>query len=52
MAVKGQALAKFIIELTYVNVAKIARTGDNAEVAKVAEALGKKNSTPAKEDSE
>ena len=52
MAVKGQALTKFIIELTYVDVAKIARTADNAKVAKVAEALGEKNFIPAKEDSE
>ena len=46
MAIKGQALAKF----TYADAAKVARTMDNAEALKVAEAQREKNSALMKED--
>ena len=52
MVIRGQALDNFIAKFTYANAAKAVRMADNAEAAKVAEVLGKKNSTPAKEDFE
>ena len=36
-AIKGQALADFIVEFTYVSVAKVAGMVDDAEAAKVVE---------------
>ena len=46
MAIKGQAIAEF----TYTNAVEVAGTADNADVAKVAEAQGDKNSTFMKGD--
>ena len=51
MVIKGQTLANFIVEFTYVDAAKVVGTVDNAEAAKVVEALGEKNSITAKTDS-
>ena len=52
MAIKGQALADFIVEFTYADIVVVARTTDNTEVAKVAEALREKNSTFSKKNAE
>ena len=52
MIIKRQALANFIAKFTYADIAKVARTTDNAKAAKVVKALREKNSTPAKEDIE
>ena len=50
MKIKGQTLADFIAEFTYSNTTEVAKTANNAEAVKVAEALGEKNSTLAQED--
>ena len=48
MVIKGQAL----VEFTYVDTTDVARMVDNADVAKVVEALRAKNSTLMKKDTE
>ena len=43
-AIKGQALANFIAELTYSNTAKVTGTANSTEATKVAEVREKENS--------
>ena len=48
--IKGQALADFIAEFTYADVAEIVGMTDNAEAVNMAESQGEKNSAPTKKD--
>ena len=41
MEIKGSALANFITEVTYSNIAEVIGTTDNAEAAKVARVRGR-----------
>ena len=52
MTIKGQALIDFIAEFTYADTAEIAGMADIAEVARMVDAQGEKNSALAKEDAE
>ena len=50
MTIKGQALVDFMAEFTYIDTAEVVGMTDNAEAAKMAQALREKNSTLTKED--
>ena len=50
IAIKGQALADFIVKFTYADPVEVARTVDNVEAAKVVEVQGERNSVPTKWD--
>ena len=52
MAIKGQALANFIEEFTYVNTTKLAGMTSNAEVSKVDETRNGETSAVRQEDME
>ena len=50
IVIKGQALIDFITEITYSNIVEVARTVDNAEVAKEVEMEKSEVSTTKQED--
>ena len=51
-AIKGQALADFIVEFTYVDTTKVTRMVSNTETAKVVEMGNDENSATRQEDAE
>ena len=52
MVIKGQALAEFIAEFTYANVAEVTGKAGITKAVKMVEAQGEKNSVLSKRDAE
>ena len=50
MTIKGQALADFIAEFTYTDTTEVARTTNDAEVAKLVDIANNDDSATGRED--